>query len=71
MLQDQRMSGERRAYDQHIREVEYGSFSPLIFSTAGGPSLTVETMLCVCVCAHVPYVCQNVCTNVHMYTCTQ
>ena len=64
------MSGERRAYDQHIREVEYGSFSPLIFSTAGGmgPSLTVETMLCVCVCVRMFHMCVRMC--VRMYTCT-
>ena len=27
---------ERRAYDERIREVEHGSFSTLVFSTAGG-----------------------------------
>jgi len=28
-------------YDQRIREVEHGSFSPLVFSTAGGMGPTV------------------------------
>ena len=34
---------KRRAYDQRIREVKHGSFSPLVFSTAGGmgPSASV------------------------------
>ncbi len=27
---------KKRAYDECIREVEHGSFSPLVFSTAGG-----------------------------------
>ena len=27
---------KRRAYDERIREVEHGSFSPLVFSAAGG-----------------------------------
>ena len=34
---------KKRAYDQRIREVEHGSFSPLVFSTSGGmgPTVTV------------------------------
>ena len=35
---------KRRAYDQRIREVEHGSFSPLIFSTAGGMSPTTTVV---------------------------
>ena len=27
---------KKRAYDQRVREIEHGSFSPLIFSTTGG-----------------------------------
>ena len=27
---------KRRAYEQRVREVEYGSFTPLVFSTSGG-----------------------------------
>ncbi len=27
---------KKRAYDEHIREVEHESFSPLVFSTSGG-----------------------------------
>ena len=27
---------KKRKYDQRIREIEYGSFSPLVFSTSGG-----------------------------------
>ena len=27
---------KRRAYDQHVRQIEHGSFSPLLFSTGGG-----------------------------------
>ena len=29
---------KRRAYDERVREIEHGSFSPLVFSTAGGIS---------------------------------
>ena len=34
---------KRQAYDQRVREVEHGCFSPLVFSVAGGmgPSATV------------------------------
>ena len=31
---------KRRAYDEKIREVEHGSFSFLVFSTAGGKEPT-------------------------------
>ena len=36
-------SEKRRNYDQRIREIEHGSFTPLVFSTAGGmgPAATV------------------------------
>ena len=27
---------KKRAYEQRIREIEFGSFSPLVFSTTGG-----------------------------------
>ena len=27
---------KKRAYDERVREIEHGSFSPLVFSTAGG-----------------------------------
>ena len=34
---------KRRAYDERIREIEHGSFSPLVFSTSGsmGPTATI------------------------------
>jgi len=34
---------KRRAYDERIRQIEHGSFSPLVFSTSGsmGPTATV------------------------------
>ena len=34
---------KRRAYDERVREIEHGSFSPLVFSTSGsmGPTATV------------------------------
>ena len=35
---------KRRAYDQRIREVEHGSFSPLVFSTAGGMGPTASVV---------------------------
>ena len=31
-------------YDQRIREVEHGSFSPLVFSTAGGMGPTASVV---------------------------
>jgi hypothetical protein len=33
---------KRRAYDEGIREIEHGSFSQLVFSTAGGMGATVN-----------------------------
>ena len=30
------MKEKQRAYEQHVREIDYGSFTPLVFSTAGG-----------------------------------
>ncbi|CAB4009121.1 Hypothetical predicted protein [Paramuricea clavata] len=35
---------KRRAYDERIREVEHGSFSPLVFSTAGGMGATANVV---------------------------
>ena len=35
---------KRRAYDQRIREVERGSFSPLVFSAAGGMGPTASVV---------------------------
>ena len=35
---------KKRAYDQRIREVERGPFSPLVFSTSGGMGLTATTV---------------------------
>ena len=35
---------KRRAYDERIREVEHGSFSPLVFSTAGGMGPTANVV---------------------------
>ena len=36
-------SRKKRAYDQRVREIEHGSFSPLVFSTTGGmgPTATI------------------------------
>lgn len=31
---------KRRAYDERIREIEHGAFSPLVFTTAGGMGAT-------------------------------
>ena len=31
---------KKRAYDQRVREIEHGSFSPLVFSTTGGMGTT-------------------------------
>ena len=31
---------KRRAYEQRIREIEHGSFCPLVFSTSGGMGIT-------------------------------
>ena len=35
---------KRRAYDERIREIEHGSFSPLVFSTAGGMGPTAKVV---------------------------
>ena len=35
---------KRRAYDERIREVEHGSFSPLVFSAAGGMGATANVV---------------------------
>ena len=35
---------KKRAYDQRIREVEHGSFSPLVFSTSGGMGPTANVV---------------------------
>ena len=35
---------KKRAYEERIREVEHGSFTPLIFSTQGGMSKETTTM---------------------------
>ena len=35
---------KRRAYDQRVHEVEYGSFSPLVFSTSGGMGSTAKVV---------------------------
>ena len=33
-----------RAYEQHIQEIEFGSFSPLVFSTTGGLGSTATVV---------------------------
>ena len=35
---------KRRAYDERIREIEHGSFSPLVFSTSGSMGSTATTV---------------------------
>ena len=35
---------KRRAYDERIREIEHGSFSPLVFSTSGSMGPTATTV---------------------------
>ena len=35
---------KRRVYNERIREVEHGSFSPLVFSTAGGMGTTANVV---------------------------
>ena len=35
---------KKRAYDQRIRDVEHGSFSPLVFSTSGGMGPTANVV---------------------------
>ena len=34
----------RRAYDERVREIEHGSFSPLVFSTTGGMGTTATVV---------------------------
>ena len=35
---------KKRAYDQRVREIEHGSFSPLVFSTTGGMGTTATVV---------------------------
>ena len=35
---------KRRAYDQRVREIEHGCFSPLVFSTSGGMGPTAKVV---------------------------
>ena len=35
---------KRRAYDERVREIEHGSFSPLVFSTSGGMGTTATVV---------------------------
>ena len=35
---------KKRAYDQRIREVEYGCFSPLVFTSSGGMGPTARVV---------------------------
>ena len=35
---------KKRAYDQRVREIEHGSFSPLVFSTSGGMGTTATVV---------------------------
>ena len=35
---------KRRVYDERIREIEHGSFSPLVFSTSGGMAPTANVV---------------------------
>ena len=35
--------GKQRAYEQRVREVEHGSFTPLVFNTAGGMGYAATT----------------------------
>ena len=35
---------KKRAYEEHVREIEHGSFSPLVFSAAGGMG-TIATVV--------------------------
>ena len=35
---------KKRCYEQRIREIEHGSFSPLVFSTSGGMGPTATTV---------------------------
>ena len=35
---------KKRAYDQRVREIEHGSFSPLVFSATGGMGTIVSVV---------------------------
>ena len=35
---------KKRAYDERVREVEHGTFSPLVFSTSGGMGATANVV---------------------------
>ena len=35
---------KKRIYDERVREIEHGSFSPLVFSTSGGMSTTATVV---------------------------
>ena len=35
---------KRRAYDERVRKIEHGSFSPLVFSTTGGMGTTATVV---------------------------
>lgn len=35
---------KKRAYDQRIREIEHGSFSPLVISTTGSMGITATVV---------------------------
>ena len=35
---------KKRAYDERVREIEHGSFSPLVFSTTGGMGTTATVV---------------------------
>ena len=35
---------KRRAYDERVREIEHGNFSPLVFSTSGGMGATATVV---------------------------
>ena len=35
---------KKRAYDKRVREIEHGSFSPLVFSTSGGMGATATVV---------------------------
>ena len=35
---------KKRAYDERVREIEHGSFSPLVFSTTGGMGTTATVI---------------------------
>jgi len=47
-------------YEEHIREVEHGSFTPLVFSTSGGmgkaATTTYNTLLACSVRSGVPHI---------------